>query len=200
MSVPEVTAWTEYEETVDEQTFTPWAEKGWLAHNGQSPEVAVCDFVRTLVRMMQPQLVIETGVGQGYMTRTIAQALSGSEGKLVAFESDDDWRTMLYQQGFWRDREHTTSLSPHFTPPVELMAVADLTIIDSDFSVRFEEITLWDLWAKPGAVALIHDTADRDETVHQSVRELIRALGMTGVFLNNPRGCFMAVQTAKENK
>jgi hypothetical protein len=56
----------------------------------------------------------------------------------------------------------------------------------------------WDLYAKPGAVALIHDTADRDETVHQTVRELIQDLGMTGVFLNNPRGCFMAVQPQKE--
>ncbi len=196
--IPEYHAWNEHQDAVDETEFTPWAEKGWLAHNGQSPEVAVCDFVSKLVRMMQPQLVVETGVGQGYMTRTIASALADTGGKLVAFESDDDWRAMLYEQIFWFDRERTASLSPHFTPPVELMSVADLTIIDSDFTVRFEEIALWDLWAKAGACALIHDTADRDATVHQSVRETIKILGMTGVFLQNPRGCFLAVQPAKE--
>lgn len=192
--IPEHTAWTEHEDTVDEQAFTPWAEKGWLAHNGQSPEVAVCDFVRTLIRMMQPALVIETGVGQGYMTRTIATALE-PKGKLVAFESDDDWRQLILEQGFWFDRASVASLSPFHMPPAELFAVADLSVLDSDFTVRFDEVVLWDLWAKDGAVALIHDTADRDDTVHQSLREVIVDLGMTGVFLNNPRGCFLAVQT-----
>ncbi len=196
--IPEYHAWIEHQEAVDETEFTPWAEKGWLAHNGQSPEIAVCDFVRTLVRMMQPQLVIETGVGQGYMTRTIASALSESGGKLVAFESDDDWRAMLYEQTFWFDRERVASLSPHFTPPVELVAVADLCVFDSDFDVRMAEIALWDLWAKAGAAALVHDTMDREGTSHSLVRELIQDLGMTGVFLNNPRGCFLAVQPAKE--
>lgn len=198
MRVPKLTAWNDYQEAVDETDFTPWAEKGWLAHNGQSPEIAVCDFVRNLIRMMQPALVIETGVGQGYMTRSAASALNGT-GQLVAFESDDTWREMVFQQQFWFDYHQVASLSPHHTPPAELMAVADLSIIDSDFEVRFGEIVLWDLWAKPGAVALIHDTADREGTVHRSVRETIVELGMTGVFLNNPRGCFMAVQPKEKN-
>lgn len=186
-------AWDDFQELVDETEFTPWAEKGWVSHNGQSPEVAVVDFVRNLIRMMQPALVVETGVGQGYTTRTIAIALQG-KGNLVAFESDDDWRAMAAAQDFWYFRSNVATLSPFHTPPSDLMAVADLCVIDSDFSVRFDEIVLWDLYAKPGAVALIHDTADRDGTVHQSVRETIVELGMTGVFLHNPRGCFFAVQ------
>ena len=47
--IPEYHAWNEHQPAVDEQQFTPWAEPGWLAHNGQSPEVAVCDFVRVLI-------------------------------------------------------------------------------------------------------------------------------------------------------
>lgn len=191
--IPDTTAWTDYEEAVDETRFTPWAQTGWLAHNGQSPEIAVCDFASKLVRMMQPGLVVETGVGQGYMTRTIASALDG-KGSLVAFESDDDWRTMIEQQHFWVDRAAVATLSPHHTPPEELFGLADLCVLDSEFTVRFDEIRLWDANAKEGAVALIHDTADRADTIHRSVRELIVDLGMTGVFLNNPRGCFMAVQ------
>lgn len=189
-------AWNEFQVAVDETEFTPWAEKGWLSHNGQSPEIAVVDFIRNLVRMMVPAVTVETGVGQGYMTRTIASALE-RRGKLVAFESDDDWRAMIASQFFWTDRRAVATLSPLFTPPAELLAVADLCVIDSDFSVRFDEIVLWHTWAKEGALALIHDTADRDETVHQSIRGLIVSLGMSGVFLNNPRGCFMAVK-AKE--
>jgi len=191
--IPAEHAWNEHQDTVDETVFTPWADKGWLSHNGQSPEVAVCDFVRTLVRMMQPNAVIETGVGQGYMTRTIASALE-KVGKLVAFESDDDWRHMIAAQEFWFERKTVATLSPHHTPSAEAMALADLCVFDSDFDVRVDEIVLWDLWAKPGSVALVHDTMDREETSHKLVSELIQDLGMTGVFLNNPRGCFLAVQ------
>lgn len=191
--IPDITGWTDYEETVDETQFTPWADEGWLSHNGQSPEVAVCDFVASLVRMMQPALVIETGVGQGYMTRTIAQALRG-KGQLVAFESDEDWRQHIAAQNFWFDRAQVATLSPYHTPPLELLAVADLSILDSEFTVRFDEVVLWHTAAKPGAVALIHDTSDREKTIHESLRQLIVDRGMTGTFLNNPRGCFMAVQ------
>ncbi len=192
--IPEANGWTDFEEAVDEQTFTPWADKGWLAHNGQSPEIAVCDFVSSLVRMMQPKVVIETGVGQGYVTRVIASALEGRGGHLFAFESDDWWREMMVGQYFWVERKQVATLSQLVTPPVELIVAADLAVIDSDFDFRFAEIEWWNEYAKPGAVALIHDTADRDGTVHQSVRGLITELGMTGVFLQNPRGAFMAVQ------
>ncbi len=195
--IPEYHAWNEHQPAVDEQQFTPWAEPGWLAHNGQSPEVAVCDFVRVLVRMLRPQLVIETGIGQGYMTRTIASALSGDQ-LLLAFESDDDWRAMLYPLQFWTDRQANVSLAFRGTLIPDDVVDADLSIIDSEFEFRFPEIRLWHEHAKPGAVAVIHDTADRDATVHQQMRRFIGDLGMTGVFLNNPRGCFLAVQPAKE--
>ena len=190
--IPEAHAWNEHQSPVDETEFTPWAQPGWLAHNGQSPEVAVVDFVRHLIRMMQPLFVIETGVGQGYMTRGIVPAMNGTC-RFVAFESDDEWRRMLWPLEFWNDRPHTT-LSDRPTPTVEELATADLCVLDSEFFWRAEEIRAWNQYAKAGAVAVIHDTADRDDTVHQEVRRLITDLGMTGVFLNNPRGCFMAVQ------
>jgi hypothetical protein len=101
---------------------------------------------------------------------------------------------MIWQQQFWQDRRFVASISPHFTPPVELFAIADLCVIDSDFTIRFDETRMWHENAKEGAVAVIHDTADRDDTVHQSLRGFIKDLGMIGVFLNNPRGCFLAVQ------
>ncbi len=196
MSVPDAHAWNEHQDAVDETVFTPWAERGWMSHNGQSPEIAVMDFVRNLVRMMCPTLVVETGVGQGYMTRTIEMALCHG-GHLVAFESDDEWRDMIGVQPFWRDNERAV-LSPNDSPTAAEWSWADLCFIDSDFDVRFAEIRLWDEYAKPGAVALIHDTSDREHTVHQQVRGFIGDLGMTGVFLNNPRGCFLAVQPQKE--
>ncbi len=186
-----IDAWTHAGQLVDETEFTPWAETGWLAWNGQSPEMAVCGFVQSLVTMMHPYQVLETGVGQGYMTRAIVSVL-GDDQALVAFESDDDWREALWSLPFWND--NPAILSSYPTPAVEFMELSDLCVFDSDWEIRFEEIQLWNQHAKPGAVAIIHDTADIPDTIHNSLRELITDLGMTGVFLNNPRGCFMAVQ------
>ena len=53
---PIVAAWENHQHPVDETEFTPWAVEGWFAWNGQSPELEVCEFVRSLVRMMRPQI------------------------------------------------------------------------------------------------------------------------------------------------
>lgn len=191
--MPTVTAWEQERDLVDESTFTPDAPEGWLSWNGQSPELSVCAFVHSLVTMMRPRLVIETGVGQGYMTRTIVPLLDDGQ-QLIAFESDGAWREALWTLPFWTEHRFTVQLSGLSSPERIDISVADLCVFDSDFEHRFSEIRQWHTWAKPGAVALIHDTAEREGTIHQSVRDLIGDLGMTGVFLNNPRGCFMAVQ------
>lgn len=190
---PTVTAWEHEGELVEESEFTPGAGDEWLSWNGQSPEAHVCMFVESLVAMMEPKLVIETGVGQGYVTRAITPLLGAGQ-QLIAFESDDAWRAALWTLPFWTEHRFVASLSLNGTPSAGEVYSADLCVFDSDFEQRFAEIRLWHTWAKPGAVALIHDTAEREGTIHQSVRDLINDLGMTGVFLNNPRGCFMAVQ------
>lgn len=193
MSEPVVLAWDRHQTIVDETEFTPGATEGWHSWNGQSPEKEVCAFVQSLCVMMQPRLVIETGVGQGYMTRTLAPVL-GDHQMLIAYESDDEWRAAMWNLSFWREQHGRVQLSHNPTPLEGDMAAADLCILDSEFKIRFDEIQSWNENAKPGAVALIHDTADRPDTIHQSVRDLIGDLGMTGVFLQNPRGCFLAVQ------
>ena len=95
---------------------------------------------------------------------------------------------------YWAENGIVARLSPEPTPCLHELETADLCVFDSEFTVRFEEIERWNRVAKPAAVAIIHDTSDRADTIHASLRELIQDLGMTGVFLKNPRGCFMAVQ------
>ena len=193
MSKAMIDAWTQATQLVDETEFTPWAEEGWLAWNGQSPEMAVCGFVQSLIQMTQPKLIVETGVGQGYMTRAIVQVLTADQ-ELVAYESDDDWRAAMWTLPFWTDNRFNTTLAEDPSPGLFVTAAADLCVFDSDWEWRFAEVKLWNRYAKPGSVAIIHDTNDEPDTIHRELRELILELGMTGVFLNNPRGCFMAVQ------
>jgi hypothetical protein len=190
---PTITAWKRQQDLVDEREFTPWAEEGWDAWNGQSPEFQTCGFACALVGMMRPDLVIETGVGQGYMTRYLTEML-GEGQHLLAFESNDQWRTNMWSLPFWSDNRFIVRLSEVPSPEWWMMAEADLCVLDSDFEYRFQEVEMWHQNAKPGAVALIHDTSDHPDTVHNSLREFILQMGMTGTFLKNPRGCFMAVQ------
>ncbi len=190
---PTVFAWQNATELVDETLFTPWADEGWLSWNGQSPEVAICGFVQMLIEMIRPTVILETGVGQGYLTRAIVPILRADE-KLIAYESDDNWREALWSLPFWQDNRVVVTLSPEPTPSPDLIVAADLCIFDSEFENRFQEVSYWDHYAKEGAVCLIHDTSDHPDTVHNSLREFILQMGMTGTFLKNPRGCFMAVQ------
>jgi predicted O-methyltransferase YrrM len=182
-------------ELIDEIEFTPWAEPGWLSYNGMSPEVDVCEFVAMLVRLMKPTVVVETGVGQGYMTRAIIPQLSDGQ-MLLAYESDDIWRSEIAQQTFWLTHKHRVTLSPDVSPSAAVLALADLCFFDSDFPFRLQEIPRWYTNAKRGAVAVIHDTGERHEaaTLHATVKELIVELGMSGFFLHNPRGCFVAIK------
>ena len=101
---------------------------------------------------------------------------------------------------FWEDNRFVASISPKPTPGWQAFEQADLCVIDSGFDYRFAEIELWHQSAKPGAVALIHDTGEQhhDQTVHVQIKEWIVRLGMTGFFLHNPRGCFVAVQPCVE--
>ncbi len=194
---PTLTAWTKEQAIHDETEFTPDAEPHWLAWNGQSPEVHVVEFVCHLVGMMRPALIVETGVGQGYMTRAITAIIDSSQ-KLLAYESNDNWRQTMWSLPFWQDNRFIATLSGDPTPADVIVAEADLCVFDSDFEYRFTEVEMWHYIAKPGAVCLIHDTADRPDTIHQSLRDFITGLGMTGVFLKNPRGSFMAVQGKEE--
>lgn len=191
---PTIIAWDNHQEAVDEIAFTPWADEGrWLAWNGQSPEVEVVLFVASLVMMMRPALTIETGVGQGYMTRAIVEMLNEDE-RLIAYESDDGWRQAMWSLPFWTKNSERVTLSTYRSPGPWILAEADLCVFDSDWEIRFGEIDFWQKYAKPGAVALIHDTAEQPETIHLTLHERIRELGMTGFPLRNPRGCFVAVK------
>lgn len=192
---PQAHAWRlPYDQPLyDEQNFTPWAKPGWNAWNGMSPEAEIVQFAAGLVRLIKPALVVETGVGQGYMTRAIARVLSGRQ-RILCYESDRDWKALVAQQDFWSGKN--VELATDDTPPASVFSKADFVWLDSDFAFRLDEIERWHQHAKPRSVVLIHDTGERHAavTMHQTVKEKILALGLQGLFLHNPRGSFLAVK------
>ena len=166
--------WTSEPEPVPEATFTPWADPGWLAWNAHAVEVQIADFVGAFIRWSHPVLTLETGVGQGFITRRY-------QTNRLLYESDDDWSTRLPIK------------VEGITPTATMIRQADLTILDSNFPLRFAELWLWYSEAKPDGWLFVHDTGTRHPpgTAYQLLGTTIRSFGLGGLWLDNPRGAWI---------
>lgn len=180
-----------------ESTFTPWAHPGWLCWNEHAVEVQVADFLAALTYHHASVvggnlLVIETGSGQGYVTRRIAKALQRSC-HLWAFESDEDWNAYVGAQQWWMDNLQAC-LKQTETPTPNQMAQAKLVILDSNDTWRKQEIMLWKEMAPRDSLLFVHDTGSihPPHDGHFTNGFLIKMLGLTGFWLENPRGSFLA--------
>ena len=188
---PLLDAWAAEPTLIDESAFTPWIDPGWLSWNAMSAERDFCEFVGLLTRMMQPGLVVETGVGQGYTTRRVAAGLG--KGTHICFENDAAIRGGLSALPFFMDDQHQLMSEP--TPSADDFAHADLTVLDSEPPDRYTELERWRASARPGSLLVVHDCGnDHPEgTPHAHLRHMIGDLDIPGVFLRNPRGAFMGV-------
>lgn len=158
---------------LDEQTFTPWAQPGWLCWDSHSPERDFCAFAGLLQRMLQPAVTLETGVGVGRLTSYLDMHI----GTYLGFESDPEWRY--------------PPADPDLpTPTAEQMAAADLVILDSEPEHRLSEIARWVEHGKPGSVCVVHDCGNGHAagTVHDLLGRTVEATGLPGLRLKNPRG------------
>ena len=182
--------WHREPEPLDEAAATPGAQQGWHSWNEMSPEVEICDFIVSLADVLRPELVIETGTGQGFLTRRIGARLRDDQ-RLVCYESHAEWRAALTSLEFFDGIRCV--LAPDESPDDEAMAAARLCLLDSDFAFRLPEIQRWWRCARPGAAVFVHDAGNGhgEDTPHALVRATIIELGIPGIFLGNPRGAFV---------
>jgi hypothetical protein len=184
--------WDAEPEPRDEGRCTASAEAGWLSWNCKSPEVWFCEKAAELVREHQPAVVIETGVGQGYVTRRIEKALPEGS-RLLCFESDPAWHRLLEGTGFFDNERLLLMARP---PEAADFQAGGLCVLDSSFGQRKREIRLWKEHAPRGSVMLVHDVTERHDAAHVCRRlyDFIRGLDLDGEYLPNPRGGFLAVK------
>jgi hypothetical protein len=190
---PLLASWLTEPPLVDESQYTPWAETGWLAWNAMSPELAFCDFAGALMRLLRPELVVETGVGQGFVTRRLAAHL-GPDQRLLAFEEDSVIRQDLSGLPIFADANR--SIGSTGSPTNADLAHADFTVLDSEIPFRLEELDRWIASAPAGAVLLVHDGGNGHgpETPHHLIRSQIEERELDGAFLSNPRGAFLGIK------
>jgi hypothetical protein len=160
------------------------------AVKARGTDVELGDFTAALVQMVEPSSVIETGTGEGLVTRRIIDHIGPGQ-RLLCFESGPEWHETLRKLALFDGA--ICELSEKETPGDDDFAAATLSVLDSELSYRLEEVKTWWRAAQPGAVLLVGETGNGEalETSRARVGARIRELGIPGLFLKNPRGAFL---------
>ncbi len=126
---------------------------GWPSPAGEmAPTLEECELLYALVRALKPQLVYESGTGNGYSAAFLASALVENEaGTLLTHEPEPEYAA--------RARANLAYL------PVEVIEQpwtgnADLVYLDSAPGIRENEIVWW-LKSRLAKLIVVHD-ANRD--------------------------------------
>jgi predicted O-methyltransferase YrrM len=130
--------------------------------DGGSTEYEVLNFIHSVIRVIKPQLILETGAYKGLGTIALAHAckLNGF-GKVHSIENDpvfcDDLRKVLQREGLsdWAEVIHSNSLQ--FISNSSF--VYDLAFLDSETSIRPNECELLMDGGRLKSLAVFHDTS-----------------------------------------
>lgn len=184
-------AWVEEPELVPESNFTPGAHPMWTSWNEWSVESQVADFMAALTEIIQPMNILETGVGQGYVTRRVYNAMPDGA-QFAGVEYDEETykalRPIIYQHypklglldpGLDRDQ-----LFGDYIPD------ADFLILDSHWPERFPELLTWAQDGKPGSYCFVHDVDfdRRTQSGYHVLSRVIHDMELPAMHFGNPRG------------
>lgn len=158
----------------------------WHADSGRATEVEVIELIAALVRALQPELVVETGVFYGAATRAIGEALArNGHGHLHGLEMHSPYaaeaaRALTHLPV---TVHHMSSLD--WTPPGPI----DLAWLDSRLDARWQEIERYWPALHDRTVLAIHDTGPQ-HPVRDSLRRFADKLVLLD--LPTPRGVTLA--------
>jgi tRNA A58 N-methylase Trm61 len=177
-------------------------------YNTGGVECEVGEFLYGLVRMMKPELILETGTHRGIGAAYLGEALRANDhGKLITLEFIEElWRIsalLINQLGL-----------DHFVTPIladvttyNLEESVDILFLDTEPNLRFAElIRFWDK-LKPGGIVIIHDLSPQMGqsgitingmtdwpfgTLPDEIKELIKTKQLQSLHFSTPRGLFVA--------
>ena len=170
-----------------EDTFTPsndWCPSPnyWHSLDSEATEVEVTDFVYAWVRVLQPELVVETGTFMGDTALAIGKALQHNQhGNCVTHEINAE----LF--GIASDRVKDVPVTCVLGKGVDWVPSQpiDFAWFDSGYDSRAGEILHYLQYFSSGAIFGVHDTAP-----HHSIRRTLDKVvaGLPEIHLRTPRG------------
>jgi len=192
-----VGAWDHEGGTGDEAHWTPDTPEGvWRAWNGKAAEVEFVEFAAALVGVTGARAVVETGTGGGYTTRRLIKALRRG-GRFACYESDVDLRGAIrpHVDRFAARHAADVTLAPDETPDADVIAAADLLVLDSRTGLRIAELQTWAEVGAAGSSCLIHDVSASHpaDTIHRRLHAAVVDVvavdpALRAMPLGNPRG------------
>ena len=161
----------------------------WSARDNQSSEVEVNEFLYSLVRLIKPRFIVETGCYLGEGTEAMARALENNGvGQLVSCDTEifrvEATRNKLEKAGL--NKISSVVLSTGIDLIKKCGAMTDFAFIDSSpyGKDRLEEIQELLKHLRPNKMFALHDTAPQ----HQEISPIVKKIDLAKVYFNTPRG------------
>ena len=178
-----------------EKTMIPVGNKPsqlWSMFDGYTAEIEVLDFLYTLVRLIKPERVLETGTWLGRSAIAIASALrDNGVGHLVTIELNEQAAKVAVRNIDNQGLTSFVTLHVANSLVIDLSEIYGLALFDSDIPIRRAEFIRFYDRLEPGAIAIFHDTADHHVGSAEGVTDLMNMGMLEGIFLPTPRGLFV---------
>jgi predicted O-methyltransferase YrrM len=170
-----------------EQDFTPASALCsrvdlWRAADSMASEIEVSDFMYSLIRLLKPALVVETGCYTGVTTLRMARALKSNRyGRMETCDIRADFVAAMNHAA----QRRSLPLAAFCMSGVELIGrfdTIDLAFIDSGGNREAEVGRVARRMKRFGVIAL-HDTAP-----HHPESRIQDSVGLPYLYMNTPRG------------
>lgn len=181
----------DYEETY-ERSVGAWRENGEIEY--ASVELEVGRLWYSLVLLLQPRLILETGTSKGYSTACVASALAslGGDRRLITVDpvpqKGQIWEgTELEAVITLRRQKSQEAFGDLFLAKTRF----DMLVLDSDhhYDTIMNELILYEPLLNVGGTILMHDTLFYDG-VGVATRQLLANPRFQGLTLDSPRQAF----------
>jgi len=165
----------------------------WSMYDSMTAEVEVLEFLRSLVRTVKPETVVETGTFMGISTLWIAEGLKANGfGKIITLEYDAQVfakaKERLSKSGLssWIDCRNESSLETRIEGNI------DLLFSDSDPPLREKEVRRFLPQMNPNGLILMHDASSHLKTVRAAALKMEQEGLIAVVLMPTPRGLVIA--------
>jgi prolipoprotein diacylglyceryl transferase len=165
----------------------------WHMYDSMSAEVEVLDFLKSLVKTLKPELVVETGTFTGLSTLRIAEGLrENGFGRVVTCEYDkkvfDAAQKRFGESGLekWIEARNESSLE------TKIEGRIDLLFCDSDAPLREREVRRFLPQISPHGIIVLHDASSSLETVREAALRMEQEGLLSVLLLPTPRGLALA--------
>jgi predicted O-methyltransferase YrrM len=165
----------------------------WHMLDAQSAELEVLDFLKSLILLLKPDLIVETGTFIGHSALVMAQALeTNGRGRLVTIEYDavvfEKAKENIASSNLRRRIEYRngSSLEQTIDGPI------DILYSDSDVNIREQEVRKFLPQIRPGGLVLIHDASSHFKVVRAAALRMEEEGLLSVVLLSSPRGLCLA--------